>query len=448
MMKQKIITLLLFINLCFATLSAQSWQPVGTGTDNKVNVICQYGADLYAGGTFTIAGGQLASYIAKWNGTSWTPLPMNVDGIVEDMVVYNGELYVTGSFAHAGVVTVNSIAKWDGTSWSAVGGGIVFVSGLADGYALAVHDSALYLGGWFTDAGGVSAASIAKWDGSNWTALGLGINGFVHNLESYNGELYAGGNFFDASGVGSTANLAKWNGTSWLPVSSGVNGIVRALHTYNNELYIGGQFTTAGGVPVNRITKWNGTNFSAFGLGIISSNSIETITDYNGNIYVGGSFSAIGGMNCKKVAKWDGTAWSPLGAGLSSTVYTLLSYNGDLYAGGTFDDPTSSSSGYDHMARWTSAITNIEITNGIDEENELLTYPNPVNEVLNIEWTTANQEDFQLKLVNIAGIVVLDIAISGSAQKTTLDVSDLSTGVYFLNVEKDKKSMTYKFIKK
>lgn len=443
-MKKIIRLLVFFTSICFNPANAQTWQPIGTGTNDGVNVLCQYGSDLYAGGEFTIAGGQLAGYIAKWNGTSWTPLPLNVDGVVKDMIVFGGELYVTGTFAHAGTLTVNSIAKWNGTSWSALGTGLAFVSTIGEGYSLEVHNNLLYVGGFFTNAGSTSTSNIAKWDGSTWTALSLGINGFVFDLQSFNGELYAGGNYFDASGVANTANLSKWDGTNWTAVSSGVNGIVEALHTYNNELYIGGWFSTAGGVTVNKITKWNGTIFSQFGLGL-STSEVYTITDYNGDIYIGGSFNNVGGISCKKVAKWNGANWSPLGAGLSSTVRTLLPYNGELHAGGQFSDPDSLSSGYDHIAKWATNITGIE--RNFSDEKLLSIYPNPTKDLLTIQLSQTNTKNLNLKLINITGIVVLDIPISDLEQKTIVDLSNLSAGVYFMVASEGNKIATYKIIK-
>src|SRR5258705_538185 len=77
----------------------------------------------------------------------------------------------------AGGSAANSIAKWDGSSWSALGSGL-------NGYAqaLAVSGSDLYAGGNFTTAGGIAAKNIAKWDGSSWSALGLGMNDTVGAL--------------------------------------------------------------------------------------------------------------------------------------------------------------------------------------------------------------------------------------------------------------------------
>jgi hypothetical protein len=66
--------------------------------------------------------------------------------------------------------------------------------------ALAVSGSNLYAGGGFTTAGGSAANSIAKWNGSSWTALGSGMNYDVHALAVSGSDLYAGGVFTTAGG--------------------------------------------------------------------------------------------------------------------------------------------------------------------------------------------------------------------------------------------------------
>src|SRR5689334_24518190 len=52
-------------------------------------------------------------------------------------------------------------------------------SGVSSANALLVSGSDLYVGGGFTNAGGVPASHIAKWDGSNWSALGGGLDNTV-----------------------------------------------------------------------------------------------------------------------------------------------------------------------------------------------------------------------------------------------------------------------------
>jgi hypothetical protein len=153
----------------------------------------------------------------------------------------SGNLYIGGSFTAVGEAQASSIAKWDGSAWSALGSGMN-----SQVYALAVSGSDLYAGGYFTTAGGVSANYIAKWNGSAWSALGLGMNNSVSALAVSGSDLYAAGGFITAGGV-SANRIAKWNGSAWSALGSGMNDYVSALAVSGNDLYAGGGFITAGG---------------------------------------------------------------------------------------------------------------------------------------------------------------------------------------------------------
>ena len=51
----------------------------------------------------------------------------------------------------------------------------------------------LYAGGSFTFSGSEFTPYISVWDGTKWAGLGTGMNGPVHALCMYKGNLYAGG---------------------------------------------------------------------------------------------------------------------------------------------------------------------------------------------------------------------------------------------------------------
>jgi len=125
----------------------------------------------------------------------------------------------------------------------------------------------LYVGGYFTSAGGVAANNIATWDGSAWSALGDGMGvddcPLVAALAvDANGNLYAGGGFSTAGGI-PASNIARWDGSIWSPLGSGIDGGVFSLvFDENGTLYAGGEFVTAGGKPSVNIAKWEAVSIA------------------------------------------------------------------------------------------------------------------------------------------------------------------------------------------
>jgi hypothetical protein len=64
---------------------------------------------------FTEAGGTAAAHIAKWNGSSWSGIGTGIttgDYINALAFDSNGNLYAGGSFTQAGGIDCNNIAKW------------------------------------------------------------------------------------------------------------------------------------------------------------------------------------------------------------------------------------------------------------------------------------------------------------------------------------------------
>ena len=329
------------------------------------------GPALYAGGNFSIPGGLPGSRIAKWDGSSWTPLGSGMNDRVRALIVFDDGtgpvLYAGGNFTTAGGVSASGIAKWDGTSWAPLGSGVNNTNNNAYVFALTVFDDgtgqALYAGGNFTTAGGVSAIHIAKWDGSSWAPLGSGVNNANNGtsvsalavFDDGTGQaLYAGGNFTSVGGA--TANfIAKWNGSSWAPLGSGMNGgnnpQVFALTVFDDgtgpAIYAGGQFFVAGGVLASRIAKWNGSSWAPQGSGVGGDVHALTVFDDDSGmaLYAGGNFSTAGGLPGSRIAKWDGSSWTPLGSGVNNanngTSVSALAVFDDgtgqaLYAGGNF----------------------------------------------------------------------------------------------------------------
>ena len=144
------------------TFSDANWTVLGEGLNGEADALAVSVSDLYAGGTFTTAGGSPANQIAKWDGNSWSPLGSGVNDYVFALGVAGSDVYAAGFFSKAGGTVANYIAKWDGSNWSAMGSGVG--RNPPPGYvaALAVSESDLYAGGSFTTAGGKVSPYIAR----------------------------------------------------------------------------------------------------------------------------------------------------------------------------------------------------------------------------------------------------------------------------------------------
>ncbi len=81
-------------------------------------------------------------------------------GVGRALAVSGGDLYVGGYFINTDGIAANSIAKWNGSSWSALGSGLGGT--YANVFALALSGSDLYVGGSFATAGGKVSGYIAR----------------------------------------------------------------------------------------------------------------------------------------------------------------------------------------------------------------------------------------------------------------------------------------------
>lgn len=228
-------------------------------------------------------------------------------GQVITMAVYQGKLIVGGGISGAGNLAVQNIASWNGTEWSALG------LGTNDAvFTMTIYNNKLIVGGTFTSAGGTSANRIASWDGTSWSAMGSGVNDTVRAMTVFRDTLVVGGAFTSAGGLNGS-RLAFWTPTGWnCPWYLTVNGTVRALqpwivnHISSSDtcLVIGGTFTSVGVPTVNasNLAVWNANfqTWAAFSPQLAASEKVRALVLFNNTLVVGGAdaLSAYGGFTC------------------------------------------------------------------------------------------------------------------------------------------------------
>lgn len=155
-----------------------------------------------------MAGGVPVARIARWDGNAWSALGAGV-GVASGFATVTSlrssgtALFVGGSFTLAGGNPASNVARWDGGNWSALGSGL----GGGTASALEIFGSDLYAAGTFNAAGGQAVGYVARWNGSEWQALASGssngVNAPATEVRAAGGALYIGGTF------GGTLQLAS-----------------------------------------------------------------------------------------------------------------------------------------------------------------------------------------------------------------------------------------------
>ena len=321
------------------------WSNAAGGPGAPVRRI-EVGAD---GTTYvcTLASGGYG-YVKEWTGDSWNALA-RANGDIYDAKrsLDGGKLYLVGTFTQiskadgTGLVSANRIAVLDLSTlaFSALGTGLN-----GPGYKLWWNPdgSVLYVGGSFSQAGGVAAANIAALTiaGSVWAALGSGLDGACWALAGDNtGAMYVGGAFGAAGAVagGVTGLTGTDAGTGahqgWVRIY-----YVTALDGSNNE--------TARSASYAPDVMWKGTNLSWNAVagaakyrlywltqlgwskvGETASTSYSHTTGFPSDGLQPPTLSSTNGtIATPRIAKWTPATglWSAVGqSGFDSTVYDL-----------------------------------------------------------------------------------------------------------------------------
>jgi len=289
------------------TGQATAWDP---GADGPVNALVLAGGTLYVGGAFTHAGGQerlraAAIDAATGAATAWRPDLNPVDATVSALVLDGDRLFAGGTFSSAGGVARDHVAAIDvrtgqPTAWDPGADNVVD--------ALALSGGTVYVGGDFLAVGGAPRAHVAAVDRATGlvTPWDPGADRSVRALATAGGAVYAGGEFAEIGGQARNfiAALDPVTGAAsgWAPQA---NGVVRALALWGGSLYAGGMFTLTGGQTRNHIAALDAATGTVNPWDPDANDWVGALTLDHGSVIAAGAFTGIGAEGRNLVAALD-----------------------------------------------------------------------------------------------------------------------------------------------
>jgi hypothetical protein len=286
------------------------WNSIGDASEGNATKlsITLFNDTLYCYGIFFNA--NTNQYLAKWDGIKWDTLPGSPNNVLSFLQKDN-DLFMAGGMDYLGGDSTFLLGKFDGNIFTGLtpyygfqGGNIIS--------CMAMFLDTLYVGGNFHMMPYKNLSDFAKWDGNDLQIVSndfanLGALSLIESMVVYNNELYIGGFFRKADGYAGDF-IMKWNGSQFSEVGTGMNERVTCMKVYNNELFVGGCFTQAGGISSNYVAKWNGSSWSSLSnhAFVGSYPMVIDLNFYKDSLIIAGTFTSIDGdTTLQRIAKYS-----------------------------------------------------------------------------------------------------------------------------------------------
>jgi hypothetical protein len=427
------------------------------GLNGTVNVVVVDPAteEVFAGGSFSQSTNGLAcSNIAVWKngfaGPDWIAVNNGVNGTVHTMLLHNNKLYVGGEFTEASGIMANHIAVYDISlgQWQAMGSLDSTVR------AIAIYNNEVYVGGDFT-------GFVSKWDGNAWQIINNSLigSGSVRTLEVWNNELVIGGNFELTTGA-PRYHVATFDGTYMGALGFGTLTPVNDFEIHQGKLYaacdfVSGTDTCALAVYDTMNGYWTvelSTSISTIVFSYLSGNSFRHITSAGSELLIAGDFFSEAGMimgnNLASYSKFsypgDTTVYQRVSALLTADkpVNSIAVSGLNVYFGGEFITNAYTDT-LNHIGNL--QLLPVGINNKAEKKMALKVFPNPSNDVVNIQTVSGDEKIIRYEIFDVAGKMVLQENVNATQQNISLQ--HLSVGVYTLKISLQHKTELVRVVK-
>tara|TARA_B100000508_G_scaffold93424_1_gene72991 strand:+ start:8192 stop:9460 length:1269 start_codon:yes stop_codon:yes gene_type:complete len=405
---------------------------------------------LYVVGGFDSINGKYMRGIATWDGKQWNELDHGIDyglppkrwGLEGSHISwYKNKLVIGGSFDQVGLnLKSKNVAfwntdslKWESCDWNP-NGSIYFIHDVRD---------TTYVLGRFDSIAGKPSFRISYLHQGTWNQMKTPylIKDFIV-MTPYKGNYYLG--IYPSFGPTNMNRLVRWDGTQFHVSDHVINSeqsVVLELIEYQDELYVGGSFRKADGNIGNHIMKWDGHQFHNVGdaNGHMAGGYVVDLKTYGGRLYACGSFDKIGGKSAYDIACFNGKEWFSLNrmpgdSQFRSGINCMAFLNNSLYVTRQI---VIDNKDYFQVLRYNGTLNSI--SSDYDSSRKISIYPNPANAQITVK---GYKTGMSIEVYNSLGEPILT-----DYNLKSFDVSDWKSGLYFIKVHSKETIKTLKFIK-
>jgi Secretion system C-terminal sorting domain len=439
---------ILFFILFAFTCKAQ-WSSCGQGFQYPPKAMFNdtISKKLYVSGFGQYVDGKLAKNIASWDGQRWDTLAEGARFTFDEFLIrHKNKLYLQQAVGDN--LDSTRIYTWDFNTkkWDSLPNGLLYGS-----IKTAVeYNGDLILVGNFNIIGGVPVHNIARFDGTNFYPVGYPtFSIYIRSVEVYKNEIYIGGAFNDTLLYG----IAKWNGSQWKDVAGGFRGAneeVTKLKVYKNRLYAGGAWYGTKNEYMPSLAAWDGTKWNDVG-GIRYNNFpwgvVYNMFELNNKLHVCGNFEQAGTIQATSMAVWDDTVWCAVNADFKGLVWVANTFQNTIYVSERefIDNDSIKLLGYYTGSNYMGLCSKKPDVPYVGN-SELSLFPNPfTNDVTLLISQNFTLNDTKINITNSLGQLLF--TINPSSYNQLLNLSSLSSGMYYVLVQDGSKKSTIKIVK-
>jgi hypothetical protein len=289
--------------------------------------------------------------LGAWNGSRWGPLGNEFTGRGIASAAYSRifdfqwhdddgpgpnppALYACGSFTAAGGELAEGLARWDGSRFVGMGTPRLTTDSPRSIYRLTSFDpdgdgpqTPWLVGADIT----VAANRFVRWSNNTWTTIGTGTASQAAHVRSFDPDgagfasplLFGAGNSIFPSNVG----LARWNGSTWAIPGTRRNNAHYVLFP-NGPEEPDPEAPALYALSLSELLRWNGSDFTLVASVFVENNlrvpeALWWDSDANGpmpgEVVIGAFQTAVGGPGMYTAAAFNGTTWRQVG----NTLFTV-----------------------------------------------------------------------------------------------------------------------------